>query len=79
MRRARAELVFSYRDEKEAELVAQLLELDNRAAPRGIKVTTRRLGKEVLTVAEHSSAGTLFATVDDILFCEKIIDEVMRL
>ncbi|NOZ59765.1 MAG: hypothetical protein GXO66_09380 [Euryarchaeota archaeon] len=77
--RARAELVFLYSSEEEAELVARLLELDNRMAPKGIKVRTEPLGREVITRAEHPSVGTLFATIDDLLFCEKLIDEMMRL
>jgi hypothetical protein len=76
---ARAELVFLYSSEEEAELVARLLELDNRMAPKGIRVKTEHLGRKVVTSAEHSSVGTLFATIDDLLFCEKLIGEMMGL
>ena len=75
----RAELVFRYHSEEEAELVARLLELDNRLAPKGIEVKTTQRGKEVITRAEHASAATLFATVDDLLFCEKVISDVLGL
>ncbi len=76
---ASAELIFHYASEEEASQVAYLLELDNRVAPRELKVKTVQRGGEVITTVEHSSISTLFATIDDLLFCEKIISEVLRL
>ncbi len=76
---ARAELVFHYASEEEASHMAYLLELDNRVAPRGIRVKTVHKGKEVKTHTEHTNIGTLFATIDDLLFCEKLISEMLRL
>jgi hypothetical protein len=76
---ARAELVFHYASEEEASQIAYLLELDNRIAPRGLKVKTEQKGKAVVTNTEHTNVGTLFATIDDLLFCEKLISEILRL
>ncbi|WP_456474660.1 KEOPS complex subunit Pcc1 [Candidatus Pyrohabitans sp.] len=76
---ARTKLVFQYASEEEASQVAYLLELDNRIAPRGLKVKTEKRGRDVVSYVEHSSAGTLFATIDDLLFCEKLVSEILRL
>ncbi len=78
MGRQRAELVFLYSSAAEAELVAGLLELDNRLAAGRLKVSTTAKGREVVSVVEHPELHTLFATVSDLLFCEKLISDMLE-
>ncbi|NOZ82577.1 MAG: hypothetical protein GXN98_01980 [Euryarchaeota archaeon] len=75
---SRAELVFVYGSSADAELVAELLELDNRLAKGKLKVKTEARGEEVVSVVEHPELHTLFATVADLLFCEKLISEMLE-
>lgn len=75
---SRAEVVFEYPDERTAERVAHLLELDNKVAPRELEVRTSANGKEVTTVVEHQNFNTVFATIDDLIFSEKLITSLME-
>ena len=74
----RAELVFVYGREEEAAMVAELLELDNRLAQGKLRVTTRAEGVKVVSRVEHPELHTLFATVHDLLFCERLISDMLE-
>ena len=73
----RGRFEFVYRDEQDAGTVAQLLELDNRVLPRKLKVRTVQEGKRVITRVEHESLGTFQAAVEDLLFCERLIEGLL--
>lgn len=73
-----AEVIFEYEDEKTADQVAHLLEMDNKVAPRELDVKTKAAGKEVITVVEHQNFNTVFATIDDLIFSEKLITSLME-
>lgn len=75
--KAKAEVRFSYRREETAEKVAYLLEADNRAAPRNLRLRSSAKGREVITVFEHDKLNTLLATIDDLLFTEKLIADLL--
>ncbi len=76
--RARARVEFEYRDAKTAKLVARLLEIDNRLAPAKLKVKSISRRKSVITTVEHERLGTFAATLEDLLFCEKLISELVE-
>ena len=72
----RAILEFVYEEERKANKIARLLEIDNTVVP--IKVKSKNLGNKVITEIEHESLKTLLTTLEDVLFCEWIIDKVLR-
>lgn len=74
---ARVRLEFTYRDESKAERIADLLELDNRIAPRSLKLRTFREGARVITTFQHERLNTTQATIEDLLFSEKLIEELV--
>jgi hypothetical protein len=69
---------FSYEKEEVAKMVAYLLELDNRIAPRSLKLKTVQIGSDVVTRLEHSNIGTFFAAVDDLVFSERLISGLVE-
>jgi len=74
----------SYKNEREAEAVAQAVSPDNVKVPRGLFIQTTREGSEVLTrIRCGLRLQTLIATIDDLLFCvstaEKAFSVVKRL
>jgi hypothetical protein len=77
--RARAEVRFRYGSKRKAEMVARLLEVDNQAAPRSLRISTLAMGDTVVTGFEHSRLGTFLAALDDLLFTEKLITGVLSL
>lgn len=77
--KARAEVRFRYGSQRRGEMVARLLEVDNRAAPRSLRIETRAEGDTVVTRFEHGRLGTFLAALDDVLFTEKLIRGVLSL
>ncbi len=75
---ARAKLEFRYGDAKAAQLIAELLEIDNRAAPRKLKLVTRREGGSAVTYLEHEKLNTFSATIEDLLFSEKLMEALIE-
>ncbi|MEE8167978.1 MAG: KEOPS complex subunit Pcc1 [Candidatus Hydrothermarchaeales archaeon] len=71
---AKARVEFRYEDRETAEKIARLLEIDNRVAPRKLKLKTYSEGDRVITVFEHGKLNTFLATIDDLLFSEKLIE-----
>ena len=76
--RVEGEVRFEYEDEESAQIVAELLEIDNRIAPRGMQISTRCEGTSVITELEYERLNTFFATLDDLAFTEKIIGRVLN-
>ncbi len=74
----RVQLEFQYGDESKADRICQLLELDNRIAPRSLKLETINEGGKVVTTFEHERLNTVQATLDDLLFSEKLIEGVIE-
>ncbi len=72
-------IIFEYESEEEAEIVAKVLEIDNRFAPKKLKVKSKRIGKRVVNYVEHNSYKTFHATIDDLLFTERIISRILSL
>ncbi|MEE8402234.1 MAG: KEOPS complex subunit Pcc1 [Candidatus Hydrothermarchaeaceae archaeon] len=73
-----ANITFEYSDNREAAIVAKMLEVDNRVAPKKIRIETVAKGKTVITRAEHERLNTLFATVDDLIFTERLISSLIE-
>ncbi|GCC10887.1 hypothetical protein IPdc08_00925 [archaeon] len=76
---SKSRIEFSYETEEKAELIAELLEIDNKVAPRKLKIETFSEGKKVITLVEHTKISTLAATLEDLIFTEKLISLVMEL
>jgi hypothetical protein len=76
--KAKARVEFRYSDEGTAEKVCQLLEVDNRVAPRRLKLRTYREENRVITTLEHQKLGTFFSTIDDLIFSEKLIADLVE-
>lgn len=79
MTRAEAEIAFEYETEKKAKQIAEILEIDNRIAPKELRVKTFARGRKVITHIGEVNIKTLLATVDDLLFCERVIKEVIEI
>lgn len=73
-----ASITFEYSDNHKAAVVAKMLEVDNKIAPKKLKIETVNRGKMVITRAEHKRLGTLFATVDDLIFTERLISSLIE-
>jgi hypothetical protein len=74
----RADITFEYNDNRKAAVVAKMLEVDNKIAPKKLKIETVHSGKTVITRVEHEQANTLFATVDDLIFTERLISSLIE-
>ncbi len=72
----KATVTFEYESKREAEVVAKMLDVDNRVAPKTLKIETINRANKVITTVEHERAGTIFATVDDLIFTEKLISSL---
>ncbi len=76
---SKVRLEFYYETREEAELASELLEIDNKVAPRELKIETFSEGKKVITLVEHTKFSTLAATLEDLIFTEKLISELLEL
>jgi hypothetical protein len=72
-----ATITFEYDDVREAEVVAKMLDVDNKVAPKTLKIETINRDNKVVTTIEHEQSGTIFATVDDLIFTEKLISSLI--
>ncbi|MEE9564281.1 MAG: KEOPS complex subunit Pcc1 [Candidatus Hydrothermarchaeaceae archaeon] len=72
-----ASITFEYDDGREAEVVAKMLEVDNRVAPKKLRIETVHRENMVITNIEHEQPGTIFATVDDLIFTERLISSLI--
>ncbi len=77
--KAKAEIKFHYGTPEVAEMVAHLLEVDNRVAPSSLRIKTSAEESTVVTRLEHRKLGTFLAALDDLLFTEKLIKGVLSL
>ena len=73
--RAKAKIEFKYKDAETAQKISYLLEVDNKVTPKKIKTESR--GNRVITHIQHEKLSTLLATIDDLLFCERLIEELV--
>lgn len=71
-----AEIVLSYKNEREAEAVAKAVSPDNFKVPQGLFIKTTHRGAKVLTTVKCDlSLKTFIATVDDLLSCVSIAEK----
>jgi deoxyinosine 3'endonuclease (endonuclease V) len=73
---AKARMEHSYKDEETAKMVARLLDLDNKIADLNVRTFNDK--KKVITTLEHENLGTFFATIDDLIFTEKLISSLLE-
>lgn len=76
--RAKGKFEFTYSSERVAMAVSTLLEVDNAVAPKKLKVKSISEGNKVVTYIEHRKLNTFFATIEDLLFCERLIEELVE-
>lgn len=76
--RAKGKFEFIYGSDRAAAAVSALLQVDNVAGPRKLKVKTISDGNKVVTCIEHEKLSTFFATIDDLLFCERLIENLLE-
>ncbi len=72
-------IIFEYDNESDAEIVSKVLEIDNKVAPRKLKVISKRIGNKVINYIEHESFKTFFATVEDLIFTERLISRIISI
>lgn len=77
MKMNKATITLEYKDARTAEVVAKILDIDNKIAPKKLKIRTINKGKAVITRLEHRQQKTLFATIDDLVFTEKLISSLI--
>ena len=74
-----AEIRLKYKNEREAQAVAQAVSPDNIELPSGLFVKTVRNGSEVLTTVEcQTRLQTLIATLDDLLACVSVAEKTFN-
>ncbi len=74
----RATITFVYDTESEAEIVSKMLDVDNKVAPKTLKIETVKKDNMVITTLEHEKSGTIFATVDDLIFTERLVSGLVE-
>jgi hypothetical protein len=75
-----AEIRLSYRNEREAEAVANAVSPDNVEVPLGLHIETLRNGSDVLTKIEcQTRLQTLIATIDDLLACVSVAEKTFKI
>jgi hypothetical protein len=75
-----AEIRLSYRNEREAEAVANAVSPDNVEVPPGLHIETLRNGSDVLTKIEcQTRLQTLIATIDDLLACVSVAEKTFKI
>ena len=73
-------IVISYKNEKEAEVVAKAVSPDNIKIPSGLFIKTTTDGSKVLTTVEcRTGLKTLISTLDDLLACISIAEKTFKL
>ncbi len=71
-----AEIRLSYKNEREADAVANAVAPDNIEVPSGLYIETVRDGFDVLTKIEcQTRLQTLIATIDDLLACVSVAEK----
>ena len=74
----RATVTFEYESAREAEIVAKMLDVDNKVAPKTLKIETVNKDNMVITTLEHEKSGTIFASVDDLIFTERLVSGLIE-
>ena len=75
-----AEIVLAYKSIKEASSVARAICPDNLKTPKGLLVTTRREGRNVVTSVKcELNLRTFMATIDDILSCVSVAERSLKI
>ena len=75
-----AEIHISYKNEREAEAVANAVSPDNVEVPQGLLIETVRNGSEVHTKVEcQTRLQTLIATLDDLLACVSVAEKTFKI
>jgi hypothetical protein len=77
--RLAGDLTITCESRERADDLARLLQVDNEIAPKTLKVKTVQKGNMVVTSLESEKARTFFATMDDLLFSEKLITDLLNL
>ena len=73
-------IVISYKNEKEAEVVAKAVSPDNIEIPSGLIIRTITEGSKVLTSVEcQTGLKTLISTLDDLLSCISVAEKTFKL
>ena len=73
-------IVISYKNEKEAEVVAKAVSPDNIEIPSGLSIRTITEGSKVLTSVEcQTGLKTLISTLDDLLSCVSVAEKTFNL
>ena len=74
----KATITFEYKSSREAEVVAKMLDVDNKVAPKTLKIETVKKDNKVITTLEHEKPGTIFASVDDLIFTERLVSGLLE-
>lgn len=74
-----AEISLCYKNEREAQTVAQAVSPDNLEVPPGLSIKTTKTGKEVrTTICCQKRLQTLIATIDDLLACVSVAEKTFK-
>jgi len=75
----KGEITFQY-SEGYAKDIAKLIQMDNEIVPKTLKINTELEGSDqVVTNVETDKPSTFFSTLDDLVFSEKLISEIMEI
>ena len=76
MLRIKAEIKSNYHSSKDAESVAKALDVDNVELD-SLAVSTKTKGKSVVSVVKSNSLATAFATIDDLIRNQILVEETV--
>jgi hypothetical protein len=68
---------FEYVSGQVAEAVARLIQTDNEIAPKTLKIRTSAEKTMAVTRIQTERTSTFFSTIDDLIFSEKLISEII--
>ncbi len=74
-----AEICLSYKNDREAQAIAQAVSPDNMQVPTGLSVKTTRKASQVHTKIQcQKRLQTLIATIDDLLACVSVAEKAFK-
>ncbi|MDG6223792.1 MAG: hypothetical protein IAX21_02495 [Candidatus Bathyarchaeota archaeon] len=74
-----AEICLCYKNEREAQAVAQAVSPDNIEVPKGLSIETTKKDSQVYTKIQcQTRLQTLIATIDDLLACISVAEKTFK-
>lgn len=77
--KGKAKIIFECKTREDAEKIAELLEIDNKLAPKEVVIRTFSHGRRVITEIKTNEFKKLLSTIDDLIFSERVINKILKI